>query len=83
MSPVTVAEPLDLLSKLFYVYLHCTETKTNMKSNFTPREHPLFLKAFRAYIQYVNSGLYFRKEHVVGLENVPVNGTPVVLVANH
>ena len=54
-----------------------------MKSNFTPREHPLFLKAFRAYIQYVNSGLYFRKEHVLGLENVPTNGTPVVVVANH
>lgn len=54
-----------------------------MKPKFTPREHPLILKAFRAYIQYVNSGLYFRKEHVLGLENVPVNGTPVVVVANH
>lgn len=54
-----------------------------MKRKFTPREHPLHIKAFRAYIQYVNSGLYFRKEHVLGLENVPVNGTPVVVVANH
>ena len=49
----------------------------------TPREHPLFLKAFRSYLQFVNSGLYFRKEHVIGLENVPANGTPVVIVANH
>ena len=49
----------------------------------TPREHPLLLKAFRKYLQFVNSGLYFRKEHVLGLENVPVNGTPVVIVANH
>jgi 1-acyl-sn-glycerol-3-phosphate acyltransferase len=48
-----------------------------------PREHPLFLKAFRSYLQFVNSGLYFRKEHVIGLENVPANGTPVVIVANH
>ena len=48
-----------------------------------PREHSLFLKVFRAYIQYVNSGLYFKKEHVVGIENVPANGTPVVVVANH
>ena len=48
-----------------------------------PREHPLFLKAFRTYLQFVNSGLYFRKEHVLGLENVPANGTPVVIVANH
>ena len=48
-----------------------------------PRDHSLFLKAFRAYLQYVNSGLYFKKEHVLGLENVPANGTPTVIVANH
>ena len=48
-----------------------------------PREHNLFLKGFRAYIQFVNSSLYFHKEHVVGLENVPVNGTPIVMVSNH
>ena len=52
-------------------------TKTN------PRDHSLFLKAFRAYLQYVNSGLYFKKEHVLGLENVPINGTPTVIVSNH
>ena len=34
-------------------------------------------------MQYVNSGLYFRKEHIVGLENVPADGTPVVVVSNH
>ena len=52
-------------------------TKTN------PRDHSLFLKAFRAYLQFVNSGLYFKKERVLGLENVPVNGTPTVIVSNH
>ena len=54
-----------------------------MKRTFKPREHSLFLKAFRAYLQFVNSGLYFRKEHVLGLENVPANGTPVAVVSNH
>ena len=54
-----------------------------MKKVRKPREHSLFLKAFRAYLQYVNSGLYFRKEHIVGLENVPADGTPVVVVSNH
>ncbi len=49
----------------------------------TPRDHSLFLKAFRVYLQYVNSGLYFRKEHIIGLENVPVDGTPTVVVSNH
>lgn len=54
-----------------------------METLFTPRDHSLLIKAFRVYIQYVNSGLYFRKEHVVGYENVPENGTPVVMVSNH
>ena len=51
--------------------------------NSNPRDHSLPLKAFRTYLQYVNSGLYFKKEHVLGLENVPVNGTPTVIVSNH
>ena len=54
-----------------------------MRKKRTPRDHSLFLKAFRAYLQYVNSGLYFRKEHIIGLENVPADGTPVVVVSNH
>ena len=54
-----------------------------MRKKRNPRDHSLFLKAFRAYLQYVNSGLYFRKEHIIGLENVPADGTPVVVVSNH
>ena len=49
----------------------------------SPRDHSIFLKAFRTYLQYVNSGLYFKKEHILGLEHVPVNGTPTVIVSNH
>lgn len=54
-----------------------------MERTLTPRDHTLLVKAFRRYVQYVNSMLYFRKEYIVGLENVPFNGTPVVLVSNH
>lgn len=54
-----------------------------MKLKRTPRDHSLFLKAFRLYLQYVNSGLYFRKEHIIGLENVPADGTPCIVVSNH
>ena len=54
-----------------------------MRKRGTPRDHSLFLKTFRTYLQYVNSGLYFRREHIIGLENVPVDGTPVVVVSNH
>ena len=58
-------------------------TKKTLFMRGTPRDHSLFLKAFRVYLQYVNSGLYFRKEHIIGLENVPVDGTPTVVVSNH
>ena len=54
-----------------------------MNRNLKPRDHSLPLKAFRYYLQFVNSWLYFRKEHVVGIEKVPVNGTPLVIVSNH
>ena len=54
-----------------------------MRKERKPRQHSLFLKTFRTYLQYVNSGLYFRKEHIIGLENVPVDGTPLVVVSNH
>lgn len=54
-----------------------------MNKDKRPRDHSLLLKAFRSYLQYVNSRLYFRKEHFVNMENVPKNGTPVVVVSNH
>ncbi|MBR2429081.1 MAG: 1-acyl-sn-glycerol-3-phosphate acyltransferase [Alistipes sp.] len=34
-------------------------------------------------MRLVSSKLYFRKEHVVNRENVPANGTPIVMVSNH
>lgn len=54
-----------------------------MKTTTTIRDHSLLLKAFRAYLIYVNTGLYFRREHIVGLENLPPNGTPLLIVSNH
>ena len=54
-----------------------------MEKGLKPRDHNLLLKAFRIYLQFVNSGLYFRKEHLVGVEKVPIDGTPLVIVSNH
>lgn len=48
-----------------------------------PRDHSLFLKSFRTYLQLVSSKIYFRKEHIINRENIPDNGTPVVMVSNH
>ena len=54
-----------------------------MKKELKPRDHNLLLKGLRLYFQFVNSGLYFRKEHLVGIEKVPIDGTPLVIVSNH
>jgi 1-acyl-sn-glycerol-3-phosphate acyltransferase len=54
-----------------------------MSQELKPRDHSLPLKAFRYYLQFVNSGLYFRKEHIVGIEKVPISGTPLIIVSNH
>ena len=56
------------------------------KSN--PREHSLLLKAFRAYLQFVNSGLYFKKEHVLAEETdvlsiVVSEETGIISVVKH
>ena len=48
-----------------------------------PREHSFILRIFRTYLRYANSLLYFRKEHMVDRENIPENGTPIVLISNH
>ena len=54
-----------------------------MKKDLKPRDHNFLLKGLRLYFQFVNSGLYFRKEHLVGIEKVPIDGTPLVIVSNH
>ena len=54
-----------------------------MKKELKPRDHNLLLKGLRLYFQFVNSGLYFRKEHLVSIEKVPIDGTPLVIVSNH
>ena len=54
-----------------------------MTKELKPRDHNLLLKGLRVYFRFVNSGLYFRKEHLVGIEKVPVDGTPLVIVSNH
>ena len=69
---------------IFFHYTCVRNTNLNdMKRVLKPRDHNFLLKAFRVYLQFVNSWLYFRKEHMVGIENVPVNGTPLVVVSNH
>ena len=54
-----------------------------MEKERKPRDHNALLKALRFYFRFVNSGLYFRKEHLVGIEKVPIDGTPLVIVSNH
>ena len=38
---------------------------------------------FRTYIHFIHNLVYYRKFHVIGKENIPPKGTPVVIVGNH
>ncbi|MBP3455311.1 MAG: 1-acyl-sn-glycerol-3-phosphate acyltransferase [Alistipes sp.] len=48
-----------------------------------PRKMGVLHRMFHFYVDFINSRLYFRKVHTIGLENMPEDGTPVVLVSNH
>lgn len=53
-----------------------------MKS-LKPRKMGVLHRMFHFYVDFINSRMYFRRVHTVGLENMPEDGTPVVLVSNH
>lgn len=48
-----------------------------------PREPKFYYSIFKRYVNFINSRFYYRHIHAVGIENMPKDGTPVVLVSNH
>jgi len=55
----------------------------NISENAKRLRPGLFFKAFRAYVQFFHDKIYYRKTHVINLENIPANGTPLIIVSNH
>ncbi|MDR2916703.1 MAG: 1-acyl-sn-glycerol-3-phosphate acyltransferase [Tannerella sp.] len=43
----------------------------------------LIYRAFRAYLRFVHDRFFYRKVYRIGNENIPSDGTPVLLVSNH
>ncbi|MDR2681307.1 MAG: 1-acyl-sn-glycerol-3-phosphate acyltransferase [Tannerella sp.] len=40
-------------------------------------------RSFRAYLRFVHDKLFYRRVHVIGAENIPPDGVPVLIVSNH
>lgn len=43
---------------------------------------PVF-KFFRGYVRFFHDKIFYRKTYVINKENVPENGTPVIVTSNH
>jgi 1-acyl-sn-glycerol-3-phosphate acyltransferase len=43
----------------------------------------LIYRSFRAYLRLIHNRFFYRKTHCIGAENVPADGTPVLIVSNH
>ncbi len=43
----------------------------------------LFFRIFRSYVRFFHDKIYYRKTYSVGSENIPANGTPLMIVSNH
>lgn len=54
-----------------------------MDNELKPRRQKFYYSLFRRYVSFINSRFYFRRVHTVGIENMPKDGNPVVLVSNH
>lgn len=48
-----------------------------------PRRRQRWATAFRKYVDFINKNIYWRRVHAEGIENMPPDGNPIVLVSNH
>jgi hypothetical protein len=55
----------------------------NIKENAKKLEPGLVFKLFRAYVRFFHNVCFYRKSYTVNKENVPLNGTPLMIVSNH
>ena len=43
----------------------------------------LLYRAFRAYLRFVHDRFFYRKSYRLNIENIPSDGTPVLIASNH
>lgn len=58
-------------------------TNQKKKVEQQPRKRQLWATMFRRYVSFINSKIYFRRVHTLGLDRLPEDGNPIVLVSNH
>ncbi len=55
----------------------------NINENAEKLKPGLAFKMFRSYVRFFHDKIFYRKTYTVNQENIPVNGTPVMIVSNH
>jgi 1-acyl-sn-glycerol-3-phosphate acyltransferase len=43
----------------------------------------LVYRSFRAYVRLVHDKFFYRRVHIIGMRNIPSDGTPILIVSNH
>lgn len=61
-------------SRIIATFVGCSVKTTDVN---------IFYLAFKGYIRFMTNVLYYKKTFCVGRENVPENGTPVLIASNH
>lgn len=51
--------------------------------NITSLRPSIWFRLFRAYLRFIHNRIYFRHVTYVGLDNIPENGTPLIIACNH
>lgn len=44
---------------------------------------PFVYRAFKAYLRFLHNNVYYKKTYIVNSENIPSDGTPLLIVSNH
>jgi hypothetical protein len=55
----------------------------NLEENAKRLKPGLVFRIFRAYVRFFHNVCFYRKSYTVNKKNVPVNGTPLMIVSNH
>lgn len=51
--------------------------------NNNKKNIPIVYKVFKSYLRFLHNNVYYKKTHIVNPENIPADGTPLLIVSNH
>ena len=52
-----------------------------MRENNT--QIPFVYRVFKSYLRFLHNKIYYKKTYSINSENIPADGTPLLIVSNH